>query len=310
MRILHISDLHIQEKLGVKAEPILERFKKFIENNLRSDENVFDHIVISGDLRNAKNNPKVSDVVKIVDDIATSANITKKECVHIVPGNHDLDRGTQDDINKITNIRQNAYDSNHGLFMNSSDNVTFMLKRFNGFFGEFCKSFYGDAHNPWKENEIHSVVLDEEKKSAFIYLNSCITYIDSNNKENLVIGSYDFLKLIESFDINKVKNIFICSHFSTHNFNTNEADAIRNIIKRKCSKKNVFWLCGDAHSESIQKNNVTNIYRAGSLLSGNLIPEFAVYEIDSESTAKNEILSFKYIAHLNNSKGGWKRIYT
>jgi predicted phosphodiesterase len=302
MRLLHVSDLHLKGSIGIRDENILLRLDNFLAVN--AQDIPFDHIVFTGDLKNADDGADINTVTLIINRIATAANLTKKECIHIVPGNHDFKR-EDGDKNEVERIRK-TYDYDNGTFYNSKVCLPLLLNRFDDFFWPFCDGFYGEA-NPWetRNRPLHTMRIDGE--SAFIYLNSCLTCIDNSSDGSLVIGlAYLKALLDETAD---AKNVFIISHHPMQNFATREEAELQKLITSHTGKA-FYWLCGDAHRNRTGSKDYINLYQVGPLTGASSeIPDFAIYDIAGEKLKRRV---FRFLPHLNStssSQGGWKRVY-
>jgi predicted MPP superfamily phosphohydrolase len=301
MRLLHISDLHIRESIGRNDEYILSRFCDFLTANALVIP--FDHIVLTGDLRDGQDSVAVDDAVSIVNHITKSVNVVKKESIHVVPGNHDLKRGDGEDKNIIGEIRK-AYDCKNGTFSDIS--LPLMVARFDEFFWPFCDKFYGES-NPWQERNANPHALRFDKENAFVYLNSCLTCIENNMDGNLVVGLAYLDKLIKI--ASDAKNIFIMSHHPIQNFATGEEAELQRLVE-SYPDKIFYWLCGDAHRNRAGSRDYIHLYQVGSLTGmTSTIPDFAIYDI---TDGKMERRVFRFLPHLNSpspNQGGWKRVY-
>ena len=95
MRFVHISDLHFNPKEdGRTSREIREQLIPYLQGlSISADE-----LLITGDLRHAKKEQSDIDaVVEYIKEIAAAVKITGAEHIHLVPGNHDRDRGVSED---------------------------------------------------------------------------------------------------------------------------------------------------------------------------------------------------------------------
>ena len=96
MKFLHITDLHFcPEKDGRDSRKMREQIIDYIKDkNLKADE-----LFVTGDYRHAglqMGEPiekSAGQAVQLILKIASAAGITDVEHIHLIPGNHDLDRG-------------------------------------------------------------------------------------------------------------------------------------------------------------------------------------------------------------------------
>ena len=141
MKILHISDLHLVSTGDRKdyQNHIRERFISFIKQIADEKSSAIgiriDHIIITGDLRDNKTDVKADSVQMVdfvcdfVNEVMDATGVHNVQKVHIVPGNHDLDR------------------------VGSASTWEKKNSQFNLFFWPFCDKFYGVNNNPWRKND-------------------------------------------------------------------------------------------------------------------------------------------------------------
>ena len=304
MRILHISDLHLKEPLGIKSNSILERFNEIIYIN--ANEKRFDEIVISGDIRDSTGGINARNAAAVIERIALSAKLSDMQCVHIVPGNHDLERGESD---RISDIRR-GYDYANGTFKDPKSDLQYMLERFNGFFFNLCRELYGDV-SPWgiQQGNPHCISIHEDY--ALILLNSSMCCISNDNDGNLIIGTSYIKQLIDDYEKN-VRSVIFIAHHPMQNLANPEDTAFTELLSTYADTQ-FYWMCGDAHNNRQSPREHVSLYQVGSLtISNDSIPDFAIYDIDDGYFGRKV---FRFIDHLNRpakngaKSGGWKRVY-
>jgi 3',5'-cyclic AMP phosphodiesterase CpdA len=310
MRILHISDLHFEEELGIATSRIKDRFCSFIGENLKAFP--IDVIVITGDLRTSPGDTSVDTVKVNLEEIADSVGVFDKKRILIIPGNHDLSRGkTEEDIKQNDNFVRDVrkkYNVKQGTFKNKGKDMPKMLSRFDEFFFPLCDAFYGKA-NPFVKGNPHYIC--ELDGFTFICLNSCLTCLNSSSDGDLRIGLNDLKALVER--ASEAKNIIILSHHPIQNINSDEEIGLKTLFSSY--KKNFVWLCGDTHQKYNENRDYIHQFQVGGLFgtAGDSVPDFAIYEFgkpfdEFEITRK----VFVFSDHLNYSSplpGGWKRVY-
>ena len=303
MRILHISDFHLKAPFGQPVDNIFSRLYSFLAAN--AEETRFDHIVITGDIRDSKEGADCESIIRIIREIMVSTKIEQESLVHIIPGNHDLNRNV-DDETVIGKIRDD-YDFDRWIFARHTESLPLMLNRFDGFFMQLCDLFYDKSGNPWNKNQ-NPHVLYIDNRHAFISLNSCLTCINSKRDGELLIGIHYLQQLIEA--INDAKNIFILSHHPLQNLSNREETELERLLL-SIKEKNLYWLCGDAHNNRASGREYIKLLQVGSLTgSSKTIPDFAIYDIDDDNALKRRV--FRFLPHLNGASanpGGWKRVY-
>ncbi|MCL2146877.1 MAG: metallophosphoesterase [Synergistaceae bacterium] len=305
MRILHISDLHLEEPKGIEVESVLERFYDFVTENAKG--NKFNQIVITGDIRNSKNEISVEGAIEVINRIAASANVSDKRQIHIIPGNHDLNRREDKEIEEI----RKKYDYTNGTFHDAKSDLPIMINRLNGFFWNLCEQYYKKM-NPWSEwvHNPHYLAIYEEY--ALVFVNSTLCCISNSHDGNLIIGTAYLKQLIDSAVAHNLNNVFFFAHHPIQNMANLEETTLDNLLKSYADMK-FYWICGDAHRNRQSPREYINLYQVGSLtISKELIPDFAIYDVHSTITERKV---FRYLGHLNNPAkrgkpaGGWKRVY-
>ena len=140
MRWLHLSDIHYNPgKDGRSSAQLREKLLLFLKNNKLEVDEIF----ITGDFRHAffqkdENILEVAkDSVKYIKEVAKAVGVSSKDNIHIVPGNHDLTRGSNDELDNIIK----SYDYDKGDF--STEELIKLLNRFD-FFKLVCCELYGD----------------------------------------------------------------------------------------------------------------------------------------------------------------------
>ena len=305
IRILHISDLHLREPLGIEAGIILERFYSIINANAK--EKPFSLVTITGDIRNGLGGISVDGAKQIIDNIAAAAIISDKNRINIIPGNHDLSRGKSKRIENIVA----TYDYANGTFDDPRNDLPFMLDRFTDFFWTLCDRYYGEL-NPWQGRSSHPHYLMMYSNNALIFLNSSLCCINRTLDGSLILGTVYIKELLDTAVLNRCKRVFFFAHHPIQNLSTPEEAAFIALLS-SYSDLSYFWMCGDAHSTRLSPRENISIYQVGSLtITKGSIPDFAIYDI-TETTINRRV--FRFFGHLNNpakpgrTAGGWKRVY-
>ena len=270
MRFIHISDIHLYPpNEGRHSRLIREQLISYI----RSKDYTADELLITGDFRHAKYQKKVSqieinEVVAYVKAIAEAAGITEVEHIHIVPGNHDLDR-TIIDGRKLAWIRR-KYDAANGRF--SKDELTLLKSQFK-YFNSVCNTLYGNNHY-WKTRELHTYrVLGD---TVFLYLNTALTHHGDKDRGRLVIGNDCLDRLLR--EIAKKypdKPIIVLAHHSPDCFEAHEKRAVEEILQR--NPQVILYLCGDAHEAWNRRVNTHIEIMMGCLRQERTVEETFLY---------------------------------
>lgn len=254
MKFLHITDLHFCPEMdGRDSRKMREQIIDYIKDkNLKADE-----LFVTGDYRHAglqMGEPiekSAGQAVQLILKIASAAGITDVEHIHLIPGNHDLDRGkakAEKDENRkrILEIRD-AYSVSAGNF--KEDDLLFLKGQFQ-FFYKVCELLYGEK-NPWKGNPLHTYRIVDN--TAVVYMNTAITHQADEDRGHLIIGN-DELDLL----LSEIENHFpgmpviVLAHHASEYFEKEERAAVELIFRRYP----VFlYLCGDAHTTWWRKIN-------------------------------------------------------
>ena len=102
MKWLHISDLHYNpETSNFDSSLLLLKLEEYLVNHSITVDEIF----YTGDFRFAKTQKPTQENARLVADklkeIAEKAGVRDPESIHIVPGNHDLERGEPSFLSKI-----------------------------------------------------------------------------------------------------------------------------------------------------------------------------------------------------------------
>lgn len=279
---VQISDVHFRVKekgdfnSGLLKDELLEEFKKI---------KGVDTLLVTGDYRFApdkENNPKnVADYLK---DLANNLGIDVSKVI-MVPGNHDLKRGTI--RTDIANAEWNKYSTNRGTF--DVERLDILQSGFDF----FCKlsdelgyKCFEDATNP------HALV--DMGTCNLLLLNTAITACGNEDAHNLLVGCNYLRGLLH----NVKKPVIAMGHHGLELFNEEE--------KRTCitflEKSGVYlYLCGHSHimwgTSYGDKSKQINV---GCLLQEDksVIAGFSVGSLYTDGTVKTN----NYIWDMNNQK--------
>jgi len=305
MRILHISDLHLKDPKGIEVEGVLERFFDIITVNAR--EQRFDQIFVTGDIRDSRSGISVRSAIDVITNIASSAGVSDKRYIHLLPGNHDLNRRESKEIEEIRKV----YDYSNGTFNNAKPDLRILQNRFKCFFWELCKQYFSTT-DPWCDHRQNPHYLRVVGGFAFICVNSALCCISNSRDGSLIIGTAYLKQLIDAAVDQNVEKVFIFAHHPIQNLATLEETALNDLLIGY-KDLSFYWMCGDAHMNRQNLREYIDTYQVGSLtIRKDLIPDFAIYDI-SDTEIKRRV--FRFIGHLNNpakpgkTTGGWKRVY-
>ena len=231
--------------------------KSYIKDNeIKADE-----MFITGDFRNAAiecsdEQTLVDKTIKFIEDIANSVGVTDRTHIHIVPGNHDLERCTLNpDLDEI----RNSYNCCEGAF--PPEVYKQLISRF-GFYTHIYNNLYSE-NDPITLGNLPLHLSKCYKDYALVYLNTAISCGNDNDRGALVIGN---IELYEQLEYIKSQNptlpIIVLAHHSPELFNPEEKDVIQNIF---LDYNVLLYLCGDAHKISCRKINDVLEYTTGCM---------------------------------------------
>jgi small GTP-binding protein len=174
LRILHISDLHIQEEDDpiTRLQPLLA--------DLRDKDDGFglerlDYLVVSGDLTNRARPKEFEKARLLISELIRAFELTAERCV-VVPGNHDLD--WDEEVYEWVPKRKVRLSSlKEGEYVAQGDG--FLIRNNNQYhlrFRNFNEQFYHPLmlqEYPLELNEQCIPFLFSDTKLQFIAMNSC-----------------------------------------------------------------------------------------------------------------------------------------
>lgn len=252
--ILHLSDLHIESKDGTYA-PSLKSLIDDIAKQLIAYEKAI--LVISGDIVNqgnySENNQKA--IVSFFSDLRDKIN-GKIVDVEIVPGNHDKERNT------LNNLFSKAIQFDEEEI--NDEEWQFQLKSFQGFlkiYKEILSIF--NLIDEEKSNDtfgVSSITLNT-RKILFVRLDTAWSSYSNNDNGKLQIGKLQREKLLAAYKKEKenlAKNItnpnFLTIAISHHPLNLlsqSEEDECNKLFLSTDGLNVDILLCGHVHTLSL-----------------------------------------------------------
>ncbi|MDR0966079.1 MAG: metallophosphoesterase, partial [Myxococcales bacterium] len=300
MKWLHISDLHHSPSPNFDTYQLRKALREYIKGK----EIIVDQIFFTGDFRFAKVPSQLSfkEYAQELREIAELAGVTDPKQIHIVPGNHDLERCEKDQEN--TPLFRSICDKySDGEFHNSPQlkgisSREYLLKRF-GPFWEFSKAL----DNPiWSE-----VMASSEKPLHFCraygnykiaYLNTAIACERDDLHTKLVTGYNDLFQALKDTDP-KLPGIAL-GHHSLTSLAPLEFNKIRDLFKEYNIK---LYLCGDRHlGDDTIINGILQITAGCLTQTHGVEPVFYIGDWHAEG---NEITIDAYSYDNNRSPPRW-----
>jgi len=264
MRWLHISDLHYSPAgQNYDTRKMLEKLELCIEDIVNKGLAVHD-VFFTGDFRFAKTPGSVTakQAADEVRKIAQLAGGNTPARVHIVPGNHDLERLENNDdgktplldsvFNQYSNGEFHGKVNQGGTYISCQD---YLLNRF-----EFFKEVSKELGDPiWKDTKSFHC-CDKYDNYKIIYLNTAIACGRDDERGKLVIGYEELYRTLEQYprDLTGIA----LGHHGLENFTIVERNKIKDIFKDYNIR---LYLCGDAHQgDGVSVDRVVQV-TAGSL---------------------------------------------
>lgn len=260
MRFLHISDIHFNpEDDGRATRDLRKKFEDYV-NEVPIDK--IDKIFFTGDFRHAKKQANQDPYVTAKNSVdfllylADCVGVTEKKNIHIVPGNHDLDREKDASLNKkLLKKIYNNFEIENGTFTGNinieekQSSLDYLRGRFS-FFERCVELLDNKAWNDFKSGTVHRYA--EFDNYSVIYLNTAIACGQDNERGKLLLELNDFNKIIDQI---KNERIFILAHHPLSHLHEDIQRIIKNDLYDR--KKLVLWLCGDTHV--MEYDNTYNI---------------------------------------------------
>lgn len=255
MKFLHVSDIHFNPAADGRATRDLRaKFKRYtMEKGLQDIDEVF----FTGDFRHAikqaHQNPfeVAQNAVNFLCDIAECVGVTDLNHIHIVPGNHDLDREQNKEENSsFLDEIYRQYDPDDGCFAGyikgNVASLEYLRGRF-GFFEKCAELLHNQIWSEFRSGQIHRCRSFEDYN--IIYLNTAIASGRDSDRHNLLIGTDDLEKTLQH---SQGKPLIILAHNPLSHLAYEEQNIVKNLLKDSGSP--TIWFCGDVHDTRYDKN--------------------------------------------------------
>ena len=202
LRWLHLSDIHFayRDYLTDKAR---STFFKEIKNNIDAHGPI-DFVFITGDITD-KNKGYNYELFQFLNDLMNTVSLTEEE-VHIVPGNHDLNRTNELQIifNGLINNEKPYYQINN-MPIGIENQLLEGQKGFHDFYRDFKKKEYP------KEN-VHFIFSGDENISV-IQLNTSWLSFNLSEDKNVFVGMKKLFECLKNEDFGDKTIIAIGHHY-------------------------------------------------------------------------------------------------
>ncbi len=285
-----MSDIHYNpESDGVSTHTARTELPKY----LASKKINADYLFVTGDFRHAayqsgNEQQHAEEAVDYVIKIAEAANVSADN-IYYVSGNHDLSRFSNDDDKaRLREISKN-YDHLQGKI--AQEEYDFLFSRFS-YFGyireEFSKRGVIDY---WNKNIHNYHSLDE---FDLLSINTCLFCDSDNDRGNLILGTYDIMKILEEKRANSIeKPLVVLAHHSLNLLIGSEKKQFLSL----CKDMNVTYLCGDAHLIDVQEYNNVYEFTSGCMVASNGV-QTTVNCIELTSGIKPVVVAHSWDTHL------------
>lgn len=293
MKWLHLSDLHYNPKEDGTAS---RKLRNSLPDYLESMNIIVDQIFITGDFRLATQ-PNTDETAKEVVDyilkIAKAVGVKEAKCIHIVPGNHDLDLQQEDykkAREKIVKRLRKEYTSTQGKFV--EEQLSVLWEGFS-FFQRICQFLYKDNTDFIWNDMLSPVCVFCDEQYNYLYLNSAITCIIKEDRGNLLIGTEYLLEALENIkETHPNLPTIVLSHHGIEEFKKREREAMQIFFKEN---NIILYFCGDSHELWLEK--IDNMYQItmGCIKYANEVQ--ATFGIGELAENKINLKSYKWDEH-------------
>ena len=254
MRWLHLSDIHLNKEFNDMMSNVMryELPQYILDHSIKAD-----YLFITGDYRdsaykrvcefNEEIDVAAENVAKYILNIAECLNLSQDH-IFLVPGNHDLERGDEDEnIIEHTINKHLVYKDGIG-----KEEKKYLQQRF-----EFFYKVYKHIHPEDKswEKDIHQYI----SKDGFdlLLLNSAIACYGKEKEGEIIIDTIEVEKAMHKpYLENTHKPLFVLSHYSLKYLAPKEQENLKQLFR----DRPVFYLCGHSHKLNICYDDECDIW--------------------------------------------------
>ena len=277
MKWLHISDLHYDPQNAIfDTKQLLSNLNEYIKSHRISVNAIF----YTGDFRYAKNQEATFENAQLaaqkLKEIARNVGIPD-EHIHIVPGNHDMERGSINLLEQAYKMYKNgefAGNIEHeGNQQNSADYLSGRFRFFSWVASELNNQIW--LNTPADAPVYHRSDTIEGSYNI-VYLNTSLGCGQDGERTKLRIG-YEYIDKTLS-KLNEKLPTIVLGHHGLNCFERIEQERIKSIFRQRNVK---LYLCGDEHVGGINKFGGTLQLTAGCLKAeDNVEPTFYIGDMD------------------------------
>ncbi|MCL2044876.1 MAG: tetratricopeptide repeat protein [Oscillospiraceae bacterium] len=301
MKWLHISDLHYNpSNSNFDTRLLLTKLYEYIKENIDVDA-----VVYTGDFRFAKQQEATQENARLaaekLREIANNAGVSDPRYIHIVPGNHDLERGDVALIDQAYKEYANGAFSGsltyNGIEFPCIDYLASRFKFFEMVAAELSNQVWVDipTDNRHKYHRIATVA----GMYNIIYLNTAIGSGKNGERGNLLAG-YEHIANAFVANENYLPTI-VLGHHGLGCFTRRERERIIEIFRQK---NVVLYLCGDEHIGGIDEYDTIIQLTAGCLNQNGTGVEPTFYTGEIDQSGLPIITAYTY---LDGAYPGWSK---
>ena len=230
MKWVHLSDIHFNNEV-TGTDTLLMR--DMLKNYLKKQIGDVDKLFITGDYRYKGHPGTAEDVAEYIFQLAKSLGIHDAKEIHIVPGNHDLNRSKE--RGRVIHSLVQTYNTSYGKFDQSELNL---LQNDFAFYNNLYRKIYGCDYVNLNNTNPHTII--DGGMYQLLLMNTNIISNDDKDRGNLLVGTKYILDLLR----NNVKPVIVLAHHGIEVLNTEEQNKLKELFKLYNIK---LILCGDAH---------------------------------------------------------------
>lgn len=294
--ILHISDFHVSLDKKLKEEHVNsdsflraskeELSQQFIDKFIQKVKHEFSskniYLLVTGDITDCGAELEFNYVKIYLENIITELNI-KKECILLIPGDHDIHRRDIEDF-IYSKEDYTEEERNKAKFKN---------------FSVFYEAILNKKFNP---NEVIFDTLEIENRFLLLGVNSSY-YVDLENTEGKIDVEKFKLELKEKTKDSELKNVICCHHNITSlyedknsgQWNKENRSAFITALESNDIK---FIFSGNEHTSGCKKTtgDSITISDSGTLSSKKYDSAFKIYELENNNS--DDIILINHIYAL------------
>ena len=300
MKWLHISDLHYNPAtINFDTTLLLNKLSEYLDNhNITVDE-----IFYTGDFRYAKTQSATRENAKLAAkklmEISIKAGVSDTKRIHIVPGNHDLERGNNDFLEQAYKLYDHGEFS--GYIKSNGERIycaDYLSERFQFFHWVAAEL----DNNIWLDTPVDPVFRYHRsgkigEKYNIVYLNTALGSGWNSERTNLRVGYEYIFKIFNKLD-SRFQTIVI-GHHGLGCLVRAEREKIVEIFYQNNVK---LYLCGDEHVGGMDEFGDTLQLTAGCLnqLDNGIEPTFYIGDMDEKGS-----FEIKAYVYQNGVYPGW-----